>query len=94
MRLCNVMDDLLKFLAQKQQKLIPEVKMAVIFSVKLILECNMNFLYIEKLRLQKQFDLIAKVARSSYTKLVNASIRLDTQREEIQQEVLYYLFSA
>ncbi|CAD8087201.1 unnamed protein product [Paramecium primaurelia] len=92
-RLCNVMDDLLYFLVTKQQQLIPELKMTTIFSFKLLIECNMNFFYLETFRPQKQYDNMIKVCKSSYTKLIDAYNRLSQIKDEIHPEILEYCLS-
>ncbi|CAK85607.1 unnamed protein product (macronuclear) [Paramecium tetraurelia] len=92
-RLCNVMDDLLHFLVTKQQQLIPELKMTTIFSFKLLIECNMNFFYLETFRLQKQYESMVRVCKSSYTKLIDAHNRLSQIKDEIHPEILEYCLS-
>ncbi|CAD8092713.1 unnamed protein product [Paramecium sonneborni] len=92
-RLCNVMDDLLHFLVTKQQSLIPELKMTTIFSFKLLIECNMNFFYLEIFRQQKSYENMVRVCKSSYTKLIDAYNRLTQIKDQIQPEILEYCLS-
>lgn len=82
-RLCNCMEDLLKSLINNQQSLQPEFRMTVLVSFRNILDCNANFLYLEQLRLQKDWEGMARVCRASYSKASEAHQRLSSLSQEI-----------
>lgn len=50
--------------------------MTVIASFKNIIDSNANFIYIEKLRMLKDYEMMAKVCRASYSKLNESFQRL------------------
>jgi hypothetical protein len=89
-KLCGVMNDLLKSLAKSSESLIPEFKPSILVSVKIIYEVNANYLYVEKLRLLKDFKQIAKVCKGCNIKAKTAFERLQEQLKDIKPEVLYY----
>ncbi|EAS05432.2 hypothetical protein TTHERM_01079090 (macronuclear) [Tetrahymena thermophila SB210] len=93
-RLYNVINDVLYFLVQRQQFLIPEFKQTVFYSVKLILETSVNSLYAEKLRLQKDFKGLSQICRASFTKLTQAHSRFLEIKQEIRDDIMVFLESA
>ncbi|EGR29776.1 hypothetical protein IMG5_148570 [Ichthyophthirius multifiliis] len=90
-RLNNVINDVLYFLVQKQNTLIPEFKQTVFYSVKLIIETNANSLYIEKLRIMREYKLLCQVCKTSFSKLSISYERLMEIQNEIQSGVFDFL---
>ncbi len=46
--------------------------MTVLVSIRNIFDCNANFIFLEQLRLKKDYQSMAKVCRSSYTRISEA----------------------
>ncbi|KRX08358.1 hypothetical protein PPERSA_03352 [Pseudocohnilembus persalinus] len=95
----NVINDLLFFLVQKQQKLIPELKATTLYSIKLLFETNANGIYIEKLITEAYqakkplpiFQQIANMAKTQIQKLNEVNHRFEEIKSEVKSEIFEYL---